>query len=545
MHFLLINLPPWAQENPHIGIGYLSSYLRSKKVDFKVLDLNKRFFLAHPELQMLWHVENKNFWSNQDTFGLVRTAFDKDIAAAVQEVVDLRPDIIGFSVVDPKERLTIEFIGRIKNRYPKVKVVLGGPATSTEEQRKIFLDNLAYDIDSFVIGEGEEACYKVITNIDNRQILENIPGILIPSNGRSVYNPPRPITPLEKIPFPTYEEFDMSLYGRSLLVEWSRGCYSRCSFCKNWRLFPHYRAKEAGWVLSELAYHKETYGINEFTVVDSVLNGKPQTLYQICSLIIKDGLKIRWSGQIAPRTDMDLSFFQHMRKAGCCKLQIGVESASDKVLQNMRKAYTAETSQQAIRNAKKAGIETEVFIIIGFPGETEKEFRKTYVFIERNKSHIDTIKSINTLHLVAGTEIYEKGQERFNLKAYPEKDWHYLWETYDGNTYTARKRRAQALLDLSSRLGLKVMEANIHEGKEAVFEKIRTDKDTRDTLSLLRESINDIQRLPEKRVATIKKRNVVKWAILLFVWAYTFFYIIYFWCFMVTRKKILLGGRRK
>lgn len=545
LDILLVNLPPWAQENPHIGIGYLSAYLRNRGVSFKVFDLNKSFFINHSDFKMLWHVENKNFWSDKNTFPLILEVFKKDIEQALKEVVDLRPSIVGFSVVDPKERLTVEFVKRIKEKLPNVKIILGGPATSTEEQRQFFLDSVSKFIDVFVVGEGEEACLEIVKRIKEDSQLIDIPGIVIKNNGKWVCAAAEPISPLEKIPFPTYEEFDMGLYGKSLLVEWSRGCYSRCSFCKNWRLFPFYRAKPPWWVLEELKYHNEVYGIDEFTVVDSILNGAPQQLYEICSLITKNNLKIRWSGQIAPRKDMDYEFFKHMRKAGCEKLQIGVESASDRVLKNMRKTYTAQMSEVTIRDAKKAGIETEIFIIVGYPGEDKKGFKKTYNFIKKNEKYIDTIKSINTLHLIAGTEVYEKAYSKFNMKKLPEENWHYLWQTYDGNTYNVRKKRAEKLLDLACNLGIKVIETNIREGKESIFEVIKDKKDLEERLTILKESINNLQELPQRRKVVRKRRSIFKWLILFSVSLYTFFYIAYFWIYMILRNKVLLGGRKK
>ncbi|MFH1519732.1 MAG: radical SAM protein [Candidatus Omnitrophota bacterium] len=541
---MLLNLPPWAQEDPHVGIGYLSSYLRNKGKKINVLDLNKDFFINHPDYRMLWHVENKNFWSNVNTFPLLSKIFSKDIAKAVQAVVSINPVTIGFSVVDPKERVTIEFIKRIKKVLPKTKIILGGPATSTPEQRQIFLDTVGVHIDAFVVGEGEEASLELLQRIGEGGKLSNIPGTVLFSNGKWTESSPYPTDQLEKIPFPTYEEFNMDLYGKSLLVEWSRGCYSRCSFCKNWCIFPYYRAKDPEWVLAELEYHKRTYGIDEFTVVDSILNGDIKKLQGICSLIIKKKLGIKWSGQIAPREDMDCDFFKYMHKAGCCKLQIGVESGSDKVLKSMGKTYNIRVAESAVRYAKRAGIETEIFIIVGFPGEDAMAFKQTCNFIKRNRKYINTIKSINTLHLIAGTEVYERGVDRFNMKPLPKENWHYLWETYDGNNYNIRKERAQKLLDLSAKYGIKVMEANIVEGKECKLGK-RTFSFEGEAIEMLKKEINSLQCFTAMNTSRRrKKRSFLQWIGLTFICLCTLGYIIYFWIYMLLYNKVLLGGRK-
>jgi len=537
--FLLINLPPWAQENPHIGVGYLCEYLRRQGLNPAVLDLNKRFFSNHSDFRMLWHVENKNFWSNENTFPLILDVFKADIESAIEEIDFYGCEILGFSVVDPKERLTIELIRRIKRKYPYKKIILGGPATSTEEQRKIFIDNIPGLIDVFVAGEGEKVLFSLIERMKNSSDIGAVKGIIFKKDNNWIDNGLY-LQDISDIPFPTYKEFDMDKYGKSLLVEWSRGCIGNCAFCKNWRLFGGYRPKDIDKIIAELKYHIDRYNIREFTVVDNILNGNVKLLKGICERIIKDGLNITWSGQIAPRREMSFEVFEKMKRAGCECLQIGVESGSDKVLKRMRKIYTSEIAERNIRNAKKAGIKTEVFIIIGFPSEGRKEFMQTYNFIRRNRKWIDTIKSINTLHLIAGTDVYEK-REEFGIKPLPSENWHYLWETYDGNKYTVRKKRAQKILNLAWDLGIKVMETNIKEGKENIFKVIK-EKSPQGKIELLKSSINELQELSKKRIE--KKRSFLKYFILISLSSFVLFYIIYFWMYMIIRNKVLLGGRK-
>ena len=171
-------------------------------------------------------------------------------------------------------------------------------------------------------------------------------------------------------------------------------------------------------------------------------------------------------------------------------------------------------------------------------------FRAIGDFIERNRNYIDAIKSINTLHLIAGTEVYEKGRERFDMKPLPKENWHYLWKTYGGNTYKVRKRRACELLNLAYGLGIKVMETNIREGKEAILEDIKNRQNLSEKVALLKDSINNLQELPQRKKMAKTKHSVFKWIILIFVSFYTFIYIVYFGIYAKIKDKVLLGGRR-
>jgi len=542
---LLVTLPPWGIENPPLGLGYLASYIKQKGLKFQVFDFNIYFYHATDTYKMLWHVENKNFWSNEKSFPLICELFKSEIDFAVDKILSTNADLIGFSVVDPKERLTIEIIRRIKDKEPGKKIILGGPACSTEEQRNFFTDNIPSYIDYFVVGEGEETLYEIIQREKNALHVENIPGVAIKTDSKWQYFSRRPINPIDSIPFPDYEGFELNQYngGKSLLVEWSRGCIGRCSFCKNHLLVPGYRARSPESIIKELEYVIDRFGIKEFTVCDPLMNGDINQLSILCDRVIKNGFKIKWSGQIAPRKEMDRGLFTKMHNAGCCKIQIGLESGSDKVLRNMRKIYTARIAQENIRAAKRAGMEVEVFIMIGFPGEGEREFKETIKFIKNNVSYIDTIKSINTLHLIAGTDVYEN-YKKYNLKALPERNWHYLWETYDGNTYKIRKERAQRLLDLAYDLRLKVMETNIKEGKEELLPPDLFKKGLPEQLERLKIEINHLQELPrgKTKARILKKHLLLKFILLGFIFIYTLFYITYFWIFKKLRGKALLGG---
>lgn len=544
---LLVTLPPWGVENPPIGLGYLDAYIRDKGLKPKILDLNIYFHnTAESSYKMLWHVENKNYWSNEKVFPLLLEVFKDQINYAQDKILSCDTDLIGFSVVDPKEKITAEVIKRIKNIAPRKKIILGGPACSTEEQRDFFIRNIPGMVDFFVVGEGEEILFEIIEKEKGGLSGDSgIDGLAIKENGRWNYRPRAPIVPIDRIPFPDYSGFDLSQYngGKAFLVEWSRGCIGRCTFCKNYRLTSGYRMKSAEHILRELEFLVSRYGIKEFTVCDNLMNGDIQQLESVCNAIIANKFKLKWSGQIAPRKQMSRDLFSKMYQAGCYKVQIGVESGSDKVLRKMRKSYTSNIAEKNIMEAKKAGMETEIFILVGFPGEAEEEFKKTCNFIKRNYRHINAIKSINTLHLIAGTDIYERPKE-YGLKELPKDNWHYLWETEDGSNYSVRRRRAARVLELACDLGLRVMETNAKEGKERNMGDLGQEGlDAQ--LEKIKAGINRIQPLPQrtvKRMAVKIRRGPYKFMLLGAISIYTLFYIAYFWFFKKVKGRSLLGG---
>ena len=479
---LLVNPAPWGVENPPLSLVFLSRYAREKGFRVEVYDLNLELFeRVPPEYKLLWHVENKNFWARDNVYPFVEKLLEPWLEEACKEILRLNPSLLGFSVVDGKERLTISLIKRLRAMGAKFPIILGGPSASTPKAREIFVKEVGDEIAGYVVGEGEETLVEIAGRIKEGRDLDGIKGVAV-KKGDEWYYQPRPwIKPLDSLPIPDYAGFDVGRYpGDELLLEWSRGCIGRCAFCKNPRIVKSYRYHEPPWVVEEIEHHVEKLRVRKFTVIDPLMNGYLPQLEGICDLILAKKLDIEWYGQVAPRRDMSFELLKKMKEAGCYKLQIGVESGSRKVLKKMRKFYTPEDAENVIRRAKEAGMGVEIFIMVGFPGEGEKEFYQTYEFIERNASYIDKIKSINTLHLIEDTDVYEN-HSSYGIHL-PQDNWHYLWWTEDGNDYEVRKRRGEILLKLAWEKGISVQEVNFAEGKER---EVRNEKELVEVINKL------------------------------------------------------------
>ncbi|MCO4782138.1 MAG: radical SAM protein [Candidatus Cloacimonetes bacterium] len=473
----LVTCPPWGYLNPPAGIAKLSSYLRSKDKIAQVFDFNVKFYSVYEELQRLWHVENKSYWSNDITFDVILHLYEDDIEEAVESILKSNTKLIGFSAVDPKERMTIEFIRRLRERDSELTIILGGPVCGTTEYRNIFRDKLGqHGVNLYAIGEGEETLMDILRNYEQQKPLEGILGTChLDKDLNWVFAEKRQFINLLDMPITTFEEFDLSDYNcQELIIEWSRGCIGTCAFCKAKVLDGMFRNYSPEHIVESLRYYSEVLKIQDYTICDLAFNGNWKMLEKVADLLIEANLDIRLKAQGIPRRQMKLPLLQKFKKAGFVEIQWGIESGSDKVLKAMDKSwmFTIEEAQEVVRNCHLAEIRTYMFCIVGFPTEEEEDFQMTYDFIDRNSEYLDMVKSVNGLHIITDTPVHHKAEE-FGL-VLPEENYHYLW-SMPGNTHEIRQDRTKRLLELIKVKGLACIETNLLEGRQ--FELLKDYKE--------------------------------------------------------------------
>ncbi len=79
-----------------------------------------------------------------------------------------------------------------------------------------------------------------------------------------------------------------------------------------------------------------------------------------------------------------------MKESGCTLLMFGLESGNQRTLNLMSKGTKLDDVEKIIRNLKDVGIGIHVYLIFGFPGETDEEAEDTLRFIEKNRDFLDS-----------------------------------------------------------------------------------------------------------------------------------------------------------
>lgn len=336
-------------------------------------------------------------------------------------IKELNPKIIGVTLMTNHLPQTLPFLKDVKLLFPDVVTVVGGAHPSAAYESLLQNNN---EVDVAVIGEGEYTMLDLIKSVQNGESFDQVKGIAWRPNGKVKVNPFREyIQDLDSLPFSDWESLPMENYFDVWTIKknyanmiLSRGCPFRCTFCgaKN-ALGRKQRKRSPEHILGEIKLLYDKYNVRNLLFSDSTLNVDNQWVQEICEGLLKLNKSLVWGCNI--RADrIDKETLKLMKKSGCVKLFIGVESADNRILKSMRKGENIEKIEEGIRLINEAGLIPDMGFILGMPGETEESMKRTIEFAKRHK------KSVCAFTLASpfpGTELYEDAKK----EGFMVEDW--------------------------------------------------------------------------------------------------------------------------
>ena len=205
-------------------------------------------------------------------------------------------------------------------------------------------------------------------------------------------------TPQVDISFPEIEKFDRlpepRAEGPTAFVSIMEGCSKYCSFC----VVPYTRGEEVSRpfddVLAEVA-QLAAQGVREVNLLGQNVNGYRGAMFESdekpdLALLIRAIAQIEGIGRIRYTTSHPLEFSDaliaaHRDVPQLAKfLHLPVQSGSDRILAAMKRNHTVLEYKAKLRKLREAvpDICISTDIIVGFPGETEKDFEATMKLVE-------------------------------------------------------------------------------------------------------------------------------------------------------------------
>lgn len=389
MDLLLAILPRYTtHSDPPAGISILNAVAKragfsSKTSDFNLIFYNELFDQKHDVWERIdtWMDRSPNIKPSI----VASKVLSEDDQAELNKIYSIwlgiieenQPRFLGFSLFTTYSIVpALEFIPKVKERFPDIKIIIGGAGTTPRN------DTLFDLADFYVEGEGENAILDVLNGIDG-------PGI----NG----NPAIQIDDMNTIPYPDYSDFNLSDYvceGKMLRVTGSRGCVRRCNFCDVYKMWPLFRYRSGDVIANEIFHQWSTLPSkpDRFIFTDSLINGNMKMLRKMCERLIElkeqnPEFRPKYTGQFiagSPRfTTID--DWNLLEKSGCYTVQIGVENGSERIRLAMNKKVKDEWLSYCVEEAYKRNINMTWFTIVGFPEEVDEDFFKTVKFCDKYK----------------------------------------------------------------------------------------------------------------------------------------------------------------
>jgi radical SAM superfamily enzyme YgiQ (UPF0313 family) len=372
---------------PPLGILYLSSYLKSKGFAVDLLDTT---FSTKEEARA--HIERTH------------------------------PPVVGIYTNLMTKLNVLPMIEWCKS--VGAQVVLGGP--EPPHYASHFLDAGA---DVVAIGEGETTLEELLPALREHgpHRLHPVPGVVFrDEDGKLVRNPERPQRRnLDELPFPDRESIPMERYletwgthhgTRSLSLITARGCPYTCKWCSHSVYGNTHRRRSPENVLAEVELVIERYRPDQLWYADDVFTIHKGWTLKFASLLKERGIRIPF--ECISRADrLDDEVIAAITEMGCSRLWIGAESGSQRILDAMARRARIEDVQAKTHKLKAAGIETGMFIMLGYEGEDISDLKAT---VDHLKKADPDLFLTTVAYPIKGTPYYQEVESRV-IEALP---WH-------------------------------------------------------------------------------------------------------------------------
>ena len=300
------------------------------------------------------------------------------------------PDVIALTGMTPFFNVVKEAAILLRENNIRAKICVGGPHVTIMEEKV-----LIKEFDYAFVGAGEEPWKKFLNALDANGALSDVPGLIYRDENNSIKKNDRTYTNknLDIYPRPAYHLFKMGEYKLGTLkgrlpftsIQTVRGCPWKCIFCASEQLETTKILKRSiSTIVDEIEEIVNTYGVRHFWIIDDVLTLVRKRTVEFCEQIIDRNLNITFEGNTRANL-LDEELVSIMKKAGLIRLSFGLETVDEDMRKTMNKKVPLDAYREANALLNKYKIEALNSVMIGLPGESEENVRKTLDFLKTAK----------------------------------------------------------------------------------------------------------------------------------------------------------------
>ncbi len=241
----------------------------------------------------------------------------------------------------------------------------------------------------------------------------------------------------------------------------AEGCNRFCAFCAIPLITGRYKSRPEEEILDEVK-HLVSLGVKEFNVIAQDLSNYGKDLHgelRLPQLIDKmaqiEGVKwIRLHYAYPTEFPYEILDVITRHPNVCNYLDIALQHISDPVLANMRRHITAAETRELLAEMRRRvpGLHIRTTLMVGFPGEGEKEFEELKAFVR------------------------EQRFERMGAFAYCEEDDTFGAKNFDDNIpQEVKEQRLAELMEIQEEIALEENQKKVGETFEVVIDREEDD----------------------------------------------------------------------
>ena len=285
-----------------------------------------------------------------------------------------------------------EIIGLVRLRFPTIPIVVGGEhATGGHEQ--ILIESSA---NAVVLGEGEATALDLVEHLVRHQSYVGLAGLAWRVGDQVIRGPVRArIADLNQIARPAWHLVPVEVYtrrrmfhgpslGTTMPIMATRGCPYQCTFCTSPQMWTTtWLARDPKDVVDEMGLYRDLYGANDFQFVDLTAIVKKDWILAFCrELRSRNWPDVKWQLPSGTRSEaIDYEVGRELKASGCAILTYAPESGSVAQLRRIKKKVKIDRLLSSIRDVRRAGLDVECFMILGFPDEKPVDILWSYWLI--------------------------------------------------------------------------------------------------------------------------------------------------------------------
>jgi len=297
------------------------------------------------------------------------------------------PAVVGLATSSATIVLDLELADSIKQALPEALVFITGSQGSKVPEMAMNGSR----VDAVLRGEPELTVAEMLQEMTEGRDPLAVAGLSVRRGEEIIHNEDRPMLKgdaLDALPFPARHLLPIDPYriptmaGPIQTVAASRGCPINCTYCGYVvaQGIP-WRGRSAQNILDELREIVQKLDVHDVVFRDPLFAGSRERLLELCDLLREAQLDLRWQCETAIKT-LDDEVLAAMASAGCVSVSFGAESGNEMLQKKYSrgKVKTHEHAKAVVDSARRHGIATRGFFMIGFPEETVEMARETMDF---------------------------------------------------------------------------------------------------------------------------------------------------------------------